>query len=93
MVKFRDENAEAVMAKALEGGSDSEKEEQLFPEPMEIPAPLEIPVEAMKRDGDERKPSGEDTPSKGQTVLFTDDRTLEQVNAFPPIYIIASRGA
>ena len=30
-----------------------------FPEPMEIPAPLEITVEAVKRDGGERKPSGE----------------------------------
>ena len=29
MVKFRDEDAGAVMAKALEGGSDSEKEEPL----------------------------------------------------------------
>ena len=46
MVKFRDEDAEAVMAKVLEGGSGSEKEEQLFPEPKEIPAPLELPVEA-----------------------------------------------
>ena len=26
---------------------------------MEIPAPLEMPVEALKRDGGERKPSGE----------------------------------
>ena len=34
MVKFRDEDAEAVMARALqEGGSVSEKVEQLFPEP------------------------------------------------------------
>ena len=44
-LKFRDEDAEAVIAKALEGGSDSEKEEPLIPEAMEIPAPLEIPVE------------------------------------------------
>ena len=41
-VKFRDEDAEAVMAKALEGGSDPEKEEQPLPEPKEIPALLEI---------------------------------------------------
>ena len=59
-LKFRDEDP-AVMAKAIEGGSDSEKEEPLFPEAMEVPAPLEIPLEAMKRDGGEGKPSGEDT--------------------------------
>ena len=41
MVKFRDEDAEVVMAKALEGGSDTEKEELQFPEPMEVPALLE----------------------------------------------------
>ena len=40
-LKFKDEDAEAVMAKALEGGSDSEKEAPLFPEAMEISAPLE----------------------------------------------------
>ena len=34
-LKFRDEGAEAVMAKALEGGSYSDKEEALFPEPKE----------------------------------------------------------
>ena len=37
------------------GGIDSEKEEQQLPEPKEIPALLEILVEAMKRDGGERK--------------------------------------
>ena len=58
------------MAKALEG-SDSKKEEPLFPEAMEIPAPLETPVEAMKGTGGERKPSGEETPSKKQKVLLT----------------------
>ena len=41
---------------------------------MEIPAPLEI-SEAMKRDGGERKPSGEETPSKKQKVLFTGEDT------------------
>ena len=60
MLKFRDEEAEAVLAKAMEGGGGSEKEELLFPGPFEIPAPLEIPAEAMKRDGGERKPSGEE---------------------------------
>ena len=29
----------------------------------------------MKRDGGERKPSGEGTPSKKQKVLFTDEKT------------------
>ena len=76
-VKFRDEDAEAVMAKALEGGSDSEKEEQLFPEPKEIPAA------AMKRDGSERKTGGEETPSKKQQFLFADEKTLEEVKAYP----------
>ena len=69
VVKLRDEDAEAVMAK----GSDSEKEEQLFPEPKEIPALLETPVEAMRS---ERKPSGEETSSKKQKVLFTTEKTL-----------------
>ena len=69
-VKFRDEDAEAVIAKALEGGSGSEKEEPLFPEATEIPALLETPVEAMKRDGGERKPSGEETPSKKKARAF-----------------------
>ena len=62
---------------------DSGKEEPLFPEPMEIPPPLEILAGAMKRDGDERKPSGEETPSKKHQVLFADEKTLEKVNAFP----------
>ena len=83
MLKFRDEDAEAVLAKALEGGGDSEKEEPLFPEPFEIPAPLEIPAEPMKRDGGERKPSGEETRSKKQKGPFTDGKTLEKVKAFP----------
>ena len=64
MLKFRDDYAEAVMAKALEGGSDSET------------APLEIPVDAMKRDGGERKPSGEETPNKKQKVLPTDEKVF-----------------
>ena len=38
MLKFRDEDAEAVMAKALEGGSDSEKEQPLFLGPIPVPA-------------------------------------------------------
>ena len=50
MLKFKGEGAEAVMAKALEGGSGSENEEALFPEPIPIPAPLEITVEAMKKE-------------------------------------------
>ena len=37
-LKFRDEDAEAVMANALKGGSDPEKEEPSFPEAIEIPA-------------------------------------------------------
>ena len=82
-VKFNNEDAEAVMAKALEGGSDSKKEEPLSPEPLEIPAPLEAAVEAMKRDGGEKKPSGEETPSKKQKVLFTDEKRLGKVKAFP----------
>ena len=69
MLKFKDGDAEAGMAKALEGGSDSDKEEALFPEPKDMPAPLEITVDAMKRDGGERKPSGEETPSKWQKVF------------------------
>ena len=69
------------MAKALEGGSDSGKE-ALFPEPMAVPAPLEIIVEATKRDGGERKPGGEETPSKKHKVLFADEKTLEKVKAF-----------
>ena len=63
--------------------SDSEKEEALFPEPKIVLAPLEIPVEEMKRGGGERKPSGEETPSKKQKVLFADQITLEKVKAFP----------
>ena len=35
-----------------------------------------------KRDGDERKPSGEETPSKKQEVLFADKKALEKVKAF-----------
>ena len=41
-MKFKDEDAEAVTAKAFGGGSVSEKEESPFPEQMVIPAPLEI---------------------------------------------------
>ena len=37
----------------------------------------------MKRDGGERKPSGEETPTKKQKVLFTGEKTLEKVKAFP----------
>ena len=48
-----------------------------------IPAPLEITVEAMKRDGSERKPSGEKKSSKKLKVLFTDEKTLEEVKTFP----------
>ena len=47
MLKFKDEDAEAVMAKAPEGGRDSEKEE-----PMPIPALLESTVEAQRRSSD-----------------------------------------
>ena len=72
MLKLKDEDAGEVMAKALEVGSDSEKEEALFPGPMPIPASLETHVEAMKRDGSERKLSGEETPSKKQKVPFAD---------------------
>ena len=66
MLKFKDEDAEAVMAKALEGGSGSEKEEALFPEPIPIPALVETPGEALS--------SGEETPSKKQKVLFADEK-------------------
>ena len=78
------------MAKALEG-SDSKKEEPLSPEAMEIPAPLETPVEAMKGTGGERKPSGEETPSKKQKVLSTDEKTFEKVKAFPSTSLPASQ--
>ena len=37
----------------------------------------------MKRDGSERRPSGEATPSKKQKVLSADGKTLEEVKAFP----------
>ena len=40
-------------------------------------------MEALKRDGGERKPSGEETPSKKQKVIFADEKTLEKVKAFP----------
>ena len=52
-VKFRDEVAEAVMAKALEGGSDSEKEEAKGRRRFQLR--WSFSVEAMKRDGGERK--------------------------------------
>ena len=39
-------------------------------------------MEAMKRDGGERK-SREETPSKKQKVLFADKKTLENAKAFP----------
>ena len=91
MLKFKDEDAEAVLAKALEGGSDSEKEEPLFPQPMEAPAALETPIDAMKRVGGERKPSGEETPSKKQKVLITDEKTLEEVKAFPSTSLTAGQ--
>ena len=94
-LKFKDEDAEAVMAKALEGGSDSEKagQGQAFPEPMEIPAALEILVDAMKRDGSERKPSGEETPSKKQKVLIPQMRKHFEEGEGVSLYIIASRTA
>ena len=69
MLKFKDEDAEAVMAKALEGGSDS--------------SPAGNPAETMKRDGGEMKISGEETPNKKHTFLFADEKTLEKVSAFP----------
>ena len=53
MLKFRDEDAEAVMAKALEGGSNSEREQPLLPEPSSVPAPPVTLGEAAKRDGSE----------------------------------------
>ena len=52
-------------------------------EAMEIPVPLEILAEATKKDVSEKKPSGEETPSKRQTVFFTDETTFEKVKAFP----------
>ena len=36
---IRDEDAEAVMTKALEGGRDSEGEQPLLPEPTPVPVP------------------------------------------------------
>ena len=63
MLKFKDADAEAVMAKALEGGSDSEKEGALFPKPIPVPAPLEIPSEAMKN---EMETSGNQVEKKHQ---------------------------
>ena len=84
MLKFRDEDAEVVMAKPLEGGSDSEREQPLLPEPTPVPAPPELPGEAVKRDGRElRKPSGEETPNKKQKVLFANEKTLGEMEAFP----------
>ena len=65
MLKFKDEDAEAVIAKALE-------------EPIPIPAPLETPVEAMKRGGGERKPSGEETPSKSRKFSLKMRRRLRR---------------
>ena len=41
------------MAKALEGGSGSEREQPLLPEPTPVPAPPELPAAAVKRDGSE----------------------------------------
>ena len=37
----------------------------------------------MKRHGGERKPSGEETPSKKQKGFSTDEKTFEKVKAFP----------
>ena len=76
-LKFKDEDAEAVTAKALEGRSDSGKEEALFPEPIPVPASLEIPGEAKKRDGG-KMPSGEETPRKEQQVPFADEKHLKR---------------
>ena len=81
MLKFKGEDAEAVMAKALEGRSESGKEEALSPEPMPIPA-LEIPVEAMKRDGNK----GNQVEKKHRVRnrrFFADGKTHEKVNAVP----------
>ena len=61
----------------------SKEEVTQNPDPEEIPALLEIPVEAMKREGSERKPGGEEMPNKKQKVLFSDERTLEEAKAFP----------
>ena len=38
---------------------------------------------AMKRDGGEVKPNGEETPRKKRVVLFTDEKTIEKAKAFP----------
>ena len=56
---------------------------------MEISAPLEILVDAMKRDGGEIKPSGEETPSKKLKVLSTHKKTFEKVKAFPSTSLLA----
>ena len=96
MLKFRDEDAEAVMAKALEGGSDSEKEQPLFLGPIPVPARWRFPAKARKRDGGEVwKPCGEEPPSKKQKVLSADEKTLEggesgQPNPVTPT--LSSRG-
>ena len=53
--------------------------------------PLETPAEAMKRGGNERKPSGEETPSEKQKVLVADEKALEKVKAFPSTSLPAGR--
>ena len=50
MLKSKGEDAEAVMATALERGSGSEKEEAPFPEAIPIPARPETPAEPIKRE-------------------------------------------
>ena len=67
MLEFRDEGTEVVIAKALEGGSDSERQQPLLPEPTPVLAPPEHPGEAGKRDGSEvRKPSGEEAQARSK---------------------------
>ena len=58
---------------------------------MPVPASLEIPVETMKRDGGERKPSGEETPSKKQKVVFADEKALEKEKSLPSTSVPAGQ--
>ena len=50
-------------------------------------SPGRNPVEAMKKDGDEREPGGEETPSKKQKVLFAAECCLTCEGEGVPIYI------
>ena len=49
-----------------------------------VPAPQEILGEAMRRDGGDMKPSGEETPSKkNRKFPLQGEKTLDKAKAFP----------